>query len=536
MHNLFLGEILHHCKAVWGTAVAEDNQPAAVKSAVHTPEEQQIQLDKVFNAVCAGAEKRLASLRKDYLSAVARFNNVVGETSAELTRQQLAAALLKWDRDNPSESLRLPPVLNEPSARFRLPCDDAPVEKSKYDLFDAKILQEVRHDITSTILPSWMEKPPRNFGSAAHGKLKADQWRTIGTVNLVITLVRIWGSSGASDEEREVLENFIHLVCAVDLASRRSMSAERAASYDRHMEAYLQGLRRLYKHQLVPNHHLSLHLRPLLEAFGPVHGWWAFPFERYNGILQRLNTNSKPAELPTIFMRSWYIGANVRWLIRTTDWPKFPEYDDMLKAFDTAFHDRVRGTRVTAILEASERYREFPYDGKREVRLSRRVYTELFATLSAKAATRLQSVYDPVPSSQGYLPPVGQIVPAVDRDGIRFAVQSRDSYVTFRSRAGGIVAGQVAEIFYHQRDEGGGLIVEPFLVINAYAQLSPEHSTLDPYRQFSDLNTYLVYDEFDQQAHVVGLADIVSHFAAYKYTPDGIGRDCVVVRSLDRVR
>ncbi|CDO75322.1 hypothetical protein BN946_scf184517.g5 [Trametes cinnabarina] len=535
MHNLFLGEILHHCKSVWGTAVAEENQPSTTRLAVHSPEEQQGYLDKVFNAVCARAEKRLAGIRRDYLSAVARFNNVVGETSSNLTRQQLAAALLAWDRENPTESLHLPPVLNEPAARFRLPKDDLPAEKSKYDIFDAAILHELRKDIASTVLPSWMEKAPRNFGTAAHGKLKADQWRTLGTVNLVITLVRLWGSSSASDEEREVLDNFIHLACAVDLASRRSMHAERAAAYDRHMEAYLKGLRRLYKHQIVPNHHLSLHLRPLLEAFGPVHGWWAFPFERYNGILQRMNTNSKPSDLPTIFMRSWYIGANIRWLIRTTNWPKFSEYDDMLKAFDTAFHDRVRGTRVTDILEASRSSSSnFPYDGKREVHLARRVYEELLAIIGSRMVARFQSVYDIASSSLAHLPPVGQPVTVVERDGIRFAVRSHNSYVRFRSRTGAVLAGQIHEIFYHQPDEGSGLIIEPFLVIKAYRQLSPEHTASDPYRQFPDLNTHLVYDEFDDDTHVVSLGDIISHFAAYRYTPDGIDRECVIVRSLDR--
>jgi hypothetical protein len=47
---------------------------------------------------------------------------------------------------------------------------------------------------------------------------------------------------------------------------------------------------------LYPNHHLSLHLAECIRNFGPVHGWWAFPFERYNGIIQRYNTNNKMGE------------------------------------------------------------------------------------------------------------------------------------------------------------------------------------------------------------------------------------------------
>ncbi|KAI9057624.1 hypothetical protein FKP32DRAFT_1583373 [Trametes sanguinea] len=536
MHNLFLGEIMHHCRRVWGADVAEDKQPAAVKTQYHTPEEQQSHLDKLWKAVSEGAEKRLAKLRRDYLSSVARFNNILGENSAKLTRQEIATAMLTWVH-NGAASLRLPPVLNEPAARFRLPSDEEPVERSRYDIFTSDVLKKVRDDIVATVLPSWMEKAPSNFGSSSHGKLKADQWRTVGTVNLIITLVRLWGSSDATVEEREVLDNFVHLICAVDLASRRSMTASRAASYDRHMEAYLRGLRAIYNHTLVPNHHLALHLYPLLVAFGPVHGWWAFPFERYNGILQRLNTNSRPADLPATFMRAWYTGSNLRWLMRTTDWPKSCEYEDMVKTFEKAFSDRVRGTRVTDILGLSFADTEstFTYDGKREVRLSQTVYTKLLQNVNTRASVPFQSAESIALSTRPRLPPVGLFVLSVDSDGIRFASSSRDSFITFRSSSGEVLAGQISQIFHHQRSEDGRLIVEPYLVVDTYKTLTPEDAVNDPYCTFPDLNTWLVYSEFEADPHVIALKDVVSHFAKFTYLPVGIRQKCVVVRSLDRV-
>ena len=70
------------------------------------------------------------------------------------------------------------------------------------------------------------------------------------------------------------------------------MDPERARLFDEHMEEYLRGLRRLFEHKLVPNHHLSLHLTECLLLFGPVHGQWGFPFERYNGMLGDLNVNN----------------------------------------------------------------------------------------------------------------------------------------------------------------------------------------------------------------------------------------------------
>lgn len=134
------------------------------------------------------------------------------------------------------------------------------------------------------------------FGSPAHGKLKADHWRTVCTISMMITLVRVWSSSTATPGEHKLLENFIHLVIAVDLATRRSMDAERARLFDFYMLEYLRTLRELFDHDLVPNHHLSLHLATCLLLFGPVRGTWGYPFERYNGIIQRLNTNNHISE------------------------------------------------------------------------------------------------------------------------------------------------------------------------------------------------------------------------------------------------
>lgn len=185
----------------------------------------------------------------------------------------------------------MPPVLKDNTADFHLA--NGPYDISKLRILTYDVIYELRHDISSTYLPSWIERPPLNFGSAAHGKLKADHWRTVCTINMVITLTRIWGSATASSAESQLLNNFLHLVIAVDLASRRSMNAERARLFDHHMHEYLHTLRSLFEHHLVPNHHLSLHLSSCLLLFGPVHGWWAYPFERFNGIIQRLNTNNQ---------------------------------------------------------------------------------------------------------------------------------------------------------------------------------------------------------------------------------------------------
>ena len=156
------------------------------------------------------------------------------------------------------------------------------------------VLPEVWRDREKTILPSWLSPIPTNAGSARAGKLTADQWRTLCTVHLVITLVRLWGDKDPADRKHDMLCNFMDLVTATALLFKRSMSPERIKLYEDFMRKYLEGHLRLYPHlNLTPKHHLSLHIPRILERFGPVHGWTTWGFERLNFIFQRTETNGK---------------------------------------------------------------------------------------------------------------------------------------------------------------------------------------------------------------------------------------------------
>ena len=82
MHNLFLGELHHHCLTLWGMKTADGRMaPGTVpKNAakVHSPDEQRVCLEKLAAAlsVTHPSIKTVAQTRKDYLSTVAAFNAV----------------------------------------------------------------------------------------------------------------------------------------------------------------------------------------------------------------------------------------------------------------------------------------------------------------------------------------------------------------------------------------------------------------------------------------------------------------------------
>jgi hypothetical protein len=146
-------------------------------------------------------------------------------------------------------------------------------------------MESIRSDIRELLTPSWMTSVPSNLGEAAHGKLKADQWRALGTTYLPLSIIRLWGlandDSPRSRRCREILNLTMSLLSAVTIASSHSMSFALANSYLQHMQAYLAGLKVLFpEYGFHPNHQLALHLHRYFILLGPVHAWWTFPFER----------------------------------------------------------------------------------------------------------------------------------------------------------------------------------------------------------------------------------------------------------------
>jgi hypothetical protein len=162
------------------------------------------------------------------------------------------------------------------------------------------VMECIRDVIKNTSTPSWLHSVPYNFGASQAGSLSADEWRSMATVYLPLAFVRLWGDApptplqDASDFQF-VLDHSMALFSAVRLACLRTMTHERREAYRAHMIQYVSGLSsELYKtSQARPNHHMALHIHNFLKLFGPVRGWWCFPFERLIGLLQRLPINHK---------------------------------------------------------------------------------------------------------------------------------------------------------------------------------------------------------------------------------------------------
>lgn len=172
------------------------------------------------------------------------------------------------------------------------------------DGMTAEEVEQQRASIKSTTRPTSQRGPPTNFGSAAHGKLKADQWRTVIEWDVPVFLAQAWSFSDTEvllDERKRrrqlLLASTMLLATAIRWGTSDVTSQTHAENYTQYMMAYLEILLHLYPaFKLRPNHHAALHIGFFLPEFGPMRGWWMYPFERVIGILQKTNTNFKIGE------------------------------------------------------------------------------------------------------------------------------------------------------------------------------------------------------------------------------------------------
>ncbi|KAJ4493946.1 hypothetical protein C8J55DRAFT_416731 [Lentinula edodes] len=150
-------------------------------------------------------------------------------------------------------------------------------------------------DSKNTVLPSWIDAPPHNWGTKAAGKLSADEWKVVCSISLVITLIRVWGYKYQHDPQSrhyQLLLNFLDMVHAIQLLNLHETSSQIRQDYHSLILKYLRTVLILFPDvSLKPNHHYAIHIAEDLELMGPVHAHNTPVFERTNHTLQELNSN-----------------------------------------------------------------------------------------------------------------------------------------------------------------------------------------------------------------------------------------------------
>lgn len=157
------------------------------------------------------------------------------------------------------------------------------------------MIQQVNPFLRQIHAPTWLRRPIKEIGQQGHGALKADEWRSLLTIQLPLILIILW--TGSNQTEAALLHNFAHLVCLTNIVLKRKMTMAHINQYRYHLHKYLESSLQLFQHcSLTPNHHMAIHLADLLEKLGPVRSWWAYPFERQMGEILLACNNNHPSQ------------------------------------------------------------------------------------------------------------------------------------------------------------------------------------------------------------------------------------------------
>lgn len=160
-------------------------------------------------------------------------------------------------------------------------------------------------------MPSWINSVPSNYGEASAGTIKANEWRVLSTIYLPIALVTLWGDNNGQPLPDNswylpILDHTMALFQAVTIICRYTMNLDRAITYRNLLKKWVDGLYSVHPHTQMlkkrPNVHAVFHLYEFVISFGPVIGWWCFPFEHLIGSLQKIKTNDHVGgKLPCFF-------------------------------------------------------------------------------------------------------------------------------------------------------------------------------------------------------------------------------------------
>ncbi|POV98945.1 hypothetical protein PSTT_14106 [Puccinia striiformis] len=308
MHNLLLGLVKWHLKRFWAMSDGTDEpEPGGV-----------------------GAQELV-----DILADATRFSSPPAPVETHGTDSQLGLVWL-FDVEGGDEGYSLDEEGFTPSTGD--PLEDAWsgqwVPLSEDQIFiDSQALAFINLRLPRINIPTWIKQALPVLGKASHGRLKADEWRTLFTVQLPLILPLYWKMS--DHEHSSLLCNFAHLVSLVNIGLKRTMDFKLIEKYRHHLQTYLQSSLILFEGRtFAPNHHMAIHLAECLERFGPVRSWWTFPLERLMGTILKACHNNRLGELEITFLKAFGRLGNLRVLLASDNLPdKLKPYITQLQAF-----------------------------------------------------------------------------------------------------------------------------------------------------------------------------------------------------------
>ena len=138
--------------------------------------------------------------------------------------------------------------------------------------------------VDQCLVPSGIGRIPYKIQSA-FSSFTADQWKNWVNYFSLISLHDFL--------KGDHLECWRHFVLACRLLTKQTLSSQDILLADALIIQFCKRTEKLYGNEIItPNMHMHCHLKSCIEDYGPLHSFWLFAFERYNGILGSIPSNN----------------------------------------------------------------------------------------------------------------------------------------------------------------------------------------------------------------------------------------------------
>jgi len=302
MHNWIEGILQHQARVKWGIGIipAAQGNENADEAISATPPSSPLPFNKLDLDVEMLDEEITALYEesRQYQDRPEHVKRLHSQASFFMAEQQLEGGHDDAD-ESPNDDEFFPGEVSDTDTEAE--ADDNLEAWKAVCIFDSTSLAMIRQCLSDTVIPSWLERPPVNLGEKRHGKLKADQWLQLFTVFLPLILPEIWLAE-SNPRHTALLSNFHDLVACTNIVCSYSVSSASADLYLYHFIQYRKSSKILFPNvNTRPNHHYAMHNADLMKFWGPLIKLSEFPYERHNGNLQKIKTNSHMCKSPTLF-------------------------------------------------------------------------------------------------------------------------------------------------------------------------------------------------------------------------------------------
>ena len=165
------------------------------------------------------------------------------------------------------------------------------------NIIESSKLPLLQDCINSFVVPSDIGRIPHKICSG-FSSFTADQWKNWVVYYSIVALHGLLPN--------DIFECWRHFVLSCRILCCYHISAEKIMLSDALLLHFCKRTERIFgSRSITPNMHMHCHLRSCILDFGPLHGFWLYAFERYNGILGSMPNNGRSIEIQLMKRFLW---------------------------------------------------------------------------------------------------------------------------------------------------------------------------------------------------------------------------------------